>query len=575
MSLPIQNIIAINAGRTRTVSSKKSRGSKRVLAQKEIQKQRDLLSALEKVSGVLTVEIQLKKILEDMATIVGKALGAKWVNFWELTPDKKAAYITAAYGMKKSYIEQSKKAPIKIGKAWIGRAIKTGKAWGTSDILNDPKLLSDLGPKWKNAVEQQDYRGLLCVPTVSGQGSVGGLCVYYPDVHEFTDFEMRLVTVAANQAATSITNARIFAELSTERNKTLAMINSLSDGIIMYGLDGAITLFNPRAEELFWINRAVVVGKKPNELKLKDNPLFANIKNISALAIEDFQNQELHITEPQTLHIKITVLPVRDTDGQTTMGSMRVIHDMTIEKEAEKAKSSFITIASHQLRTPLSGIKWALASLLNNDLGPLSQDQAKLLLETANQNNTLINLVGDLLDASRIEEGRFGYSFKEHDLLSIAEDAKKSVESALSQKPEVRILVEPPKTILPSLRLDRKKLGIAVFNILDNAVKYTSRGVIAVSFEQTPDAVFLRVTDPGIGIPKEEQKFLFTKFFRASNAVRVQTEGSGLGLWIANEIMKRHRGDIQFQSELNKGTSFALRFPIQRELMQKENIQTV
>ncbi|OHA65812.1 MAG: hypothetical protein A3D64_01160 [Candidatus Wildermuthbacteria bacterium RIFCSPHIGHO2_02_FULL_49_9] len=558
------------AGETTSLTLR-PKGAPFIEAEQKHQKQQELLLALEQVSRVLTVEVELEKILQDMATIVAKALGAKWVNFWQLTPDKKSVYITASYGMKPAYKEHSQRYPIRLGTAWIGRAVQTGKAWGTSDILTDPKLLQELGPAWEKAIKKQDYRALLCVPTISRKGPVGGVCVYYPDAHEFTDFEMRLVTVAANQAATSITNAQIFAELTAERNKTLAMINSLSDGIIMYDLEGTIILFNPKAEEIFWVKRSEVMGKKASEFKVRRNPLFANIKNIASLALSDFESKEIKIADPQRMTLQIINLPVRDPEDRK-IGSMRVIHDITKEKEAEEIKSSFISIASHQLRTPLSGIKWALAMLLGKDLGNLNKEQYELMSKVTVQNDRLIDLVEDLLDASRIEEGRFGYVFKKAQLESLVQDALKALQPFLDKKRSIALSVKSPKKKTPLVNADPKKLGIAIFNIIDNAIKYTTKGTIAISFLQAPSSLFLQVADQGIGIPKEEQKFLFTKFFRASNAVRIQTEGSGLGLWIAQEIMKRHNGRILFESEERKGSTFSLQFPLKADDMPRGRV---
>lgn len=550
----------------------KPKGIKGILAKQGQKKQHELLAALEEISRVLTVEVDLHNILEGMATVVGKVVGAKWVNFWELTPDKKAAYITAAYGMKQSYIDQSREHPIRLGKAWVGRAIKTGKAWGTSDILTDPHLMPDLGPTWKEAIKKQDYHALLCVPTRSRKGTVGGMCVYYPDPHEFSDFEMQLVTVAANQAGTAITNAQIFEDLVTERNKTLAMLNSLSDGLVMYDLENRITAFNPRAEELLWIQSSLVLGKTPAQLAPESNPMLKNLKNISSLTLGDFESRELQITEPQRVSFMITHLPVRDS-RQRKIGSMRVLHDITAEKETEEMKSNFISVASHQLRTPLSGIKWSLAMLEDRDLGSLTDKQAELIQKTALINDRLINLINDLLDTSRIEEGRFGYEFKKIDLHALVEEVVESFGARAARDKDVSLVIVKPKQKLPMISVDAKKLKMAIFNIIDNALKYTIKGVIRISFHSGTSSLILEVEDQGIGIPKDQQKFVFTKFFRARNAVLLQTEGSGLGLWIANEIAKRHNARVVFESRENEGSAFSVQFPIAPDLMPKGNIQ--
>jgi len=559
-------------GRTRTLADN-PRGIKRRISEKESQKQQELLLALEKVSHVLTVQVELQNILEDMAAIVAKVLGAKWVNFWELTEDKKSVHISATSGMKQSYVDQSRKHPIRVGTAWIGRAVKTGKIWGTSDILTDIHLMRDLGQSWKDAVKKQNYRALLCVPTISKRGIVGGMCVYYPDPHEFSDFEMRLMTVAANQAATAITNAQIFDELIAEKNKTVAMLNSLSDGLVVYDLQGVITAFNPKAEELLWVSRNAVVGKNIHALPPKGKQQLKNLRELSLLQMQEFESRELILKEPQEISLLVTHLPVRDAQDRK-IGTMRVLHDITREKETEQMKSSFISIASHQLRTPLSGIKWALSLLQEETQQTLPAKQRELIADTYHTNERLIMLINDLLDTSRIEEGRFGYEFKKVSLDALIKETLEQLAPLLRKKPEIALTFESKPAAIPFVNADEKKLKMALYNVIENAIKYTMKGKIVISLYPSPSSLNVKVSDEGIGIPDDQQKFLFTKFFRARNAILLQTEGSGLGLWIANEIIKKHKGKILLvESAEGKGTTFLLRFPTDPKLMPKGKIK--
>ncbi|MFH1714440.1 MAG: ATP-binding protein [Candidatus Nealsonbacteria bacterium] len=544
-------------GETRSIMA---RSRKNFVSRKEQQRQRRLLLALERVSEVLTVEVDLHKILKDMALIVAKALGAKWVNFWELTPDKKGTFITAMYGMKPEYVEHSKKEPIRLGKAWIGRAIKTGKAWATNDILTDPKTMKELGENWNNKIKQQDYRALLCVPTISRKGPVGGMCVYYPDVHEFTDFEMRLVTITANQAATSITNAQIFHELVAERNKTLATIQSLQDGLIMYDLENRIIFFNPKAEEFLWLRAKNVIGKRLDESFQKKSIYWKNLWNINRLVQGEYASKEYSTEGPQKLVLEITCVPVRDQYQK--IGAMQVLRNVTKEKEVELLKSNFITTASHQLRTPLSGIKWSLDALAKETLGSLNPEQKGLVKQTFDVNERLIGLVADLLDVSRIEEGKFGYNFRLGDISKLVMSLFNKLKPN-TERLKINFEFKTPLKPLPKISFDASKLDIAIRNVIDNAIKYTKPGgFIKIEFRVEKNSLFLIVQDNGIGIPKKDQKFIFIKFFRAKNAVRFQTEGSGLGLYIAKSIAEKHNAIINFDSEENKGSTFIFQFPL-------------
>ncbi|MDO8436447.1 MAG: ATP-binding protein, partial [bacterium] len=495
-------------------------------------------------------------------------LGAKWVNFWELTPEKTAVYITAHYGMKPEYAEQSKQHPIGLGKAWIGRTVKTGKAWATSDVLTDPKMMKELGITWKKTIEKQDYRALLCAPTISMRGPVGGICVYYPDVHQFTDFEMRLVTVAANQAATAITNTQIFNELAAEKNKTFATIQSLQDGLIMYDLEEKVVFFNPKAEELLLLAAKDVIGKKIEEDFQQKGVYWKNLYNIKNLAQKEYSFKEYATEGPKKLNLEIVYIPVRDQNYQK-IGAMQILRNITREKELELLKAGFVSTASHQLRTPLSSIKWALNVLIKEEPGSLNQEQKDILKKTFIVNERLIQLIADLLDTSKVEEGKLDYKFILGDLSQLVKKIFNEKKMDAKRR-NLNFIFKKPLAPLPKISFDANKLGIAIRNIINNAIRYTPvRGSVEIELRPEKYSLLLIIKDTGIGVPKESQRFIFVKFFRAENAIRFQTEGSGLGLFIAKSIVEKHNAILSFESEKNKGSVFIFQFPLEPKRMPK------
>ena len=231
------------------------------------------------------------------------------------------------------------------------------------------------------------------------------------------------------------------------------------------------------------------------------------------------------------------------------------------DKAISKIKSEFVTIAAHQLRTPLSGIKWMLDLLINGDFGRVNPAQKSTLEKGIISTERMIKLVGDLLDISRIEEGKYGYAFQEGSVVDIldriipryAEEAKiKNI--TFSYKKSTKDF--------PSIRLDQEKLSIALQDIIENALNYTrSGGNIEVSVESRAGNVLIRVKDTGIGIPSHQMDRLFTKFYRGENAVRMQTSGSGLGLYLTKSIITQHKGKIQIISKENKGTTVMVSLP--------------
>jgi len=246
------------------------------------------------------------------------------------------------------------------------------------------------------------------------------------------------------------------------------------------------------------------------------------------------------------------------------LSTLVILHDVTREKLADKLKSEFVTLAAHQLRTPISGIKWSLQTLLDGDLGKLTEKQEEVVKQAFITNNKVINLVNDLLNVAEIEEGRYLNKVVLSNLgeiiLSVVEDHRKDLENKNLQVDFLK-----PEEQLPQVMLDIEKMKIAVTNILDNAIRYTPEGgKIIVSIEKGKKDIEVRIEDSGMGIPFNEQDKIFSKFFRSSNIRKIDTEGTGLGLYIVKNIIEAHEGKIWFESEEGKGTAFYFTVPIKK-----------
>ena len=536
--------------------------TKRVLTSTEQAKRRRLLAALAKSSQFLAIEKHIDIILEGIAKSVGQAIHAKYVNFWNFTPDKKGVFIRAAYGMQQQYIDHSKKDPLPLGSAWVGRAMQTGKVWATSNVQKDPRLPSS----WLPAVKKQAYHGLVCMPLKIKNRTIGGMCIYYPEVHEFEPFEMTIASIVANQAATAVENGRIFDELGAERLKTLSIVRSLNDGLIMYDLDESIVFFNPRAEELLWLKAEDVVGKIPSRIFAEKDTYRKNLYAIHILPQPDYESAEYTTEGSHRIVLLVTRIPVRDEAG-IKIGTVQVLHDVTREREIEQLKANFLTTASHQLRTPLAGIKWALQAILKENDGTLMPAQKKMIKEASKTNEHLITLVNDLLDVSRIEEGQFGYHFEMTDLAALVQKVVAEFAEDATQHDVTLSVIESNDTF-PPISVDREKIRVAIGNLVDNAIKYTPKGgTVTISLKTGPGTLSLLVHDTGIGIAEKDQTFIFNKFFRAQNAVLRETEGSGLGLYIAKNIIEHHRGTVRLESRENDGSTFVIQLPSSPERM--------
>ena len=231
-------------------------------------------------------------------------------------------------------------------------------------------------------------------------------------------------------------------------------------------------------------------------------------------------------------------------------------------KELDQLKTEFISIASHQLRTPLSAIKWSLKMLLDKDLGPLNDEQAELISKGYQSNERMINLINDLLNVSRIEEGRMSYLFVEQSIEPILRELIDEQQHAAREK-HITIELNSGSGKLPFVRLDTQKIHLGLQNLLDNAIKYTSfDGKVKINVTIEKEELVVSIQDTGVGIPTSQQPRVFSKFFRGDNVMRMQTEGTGLGLFIAHNIIEKHHGRIWFESHEGKGTTFYAALPL-------------
>ncbi|OHA46651.1 MAG: hypothetical protein A3A80_02185 [Candidatus Terrybacteria bacterium RIFCSPLOWO2_01_FULL_44_24] len=235
------------------------------------------------------------------------------------------------------------------------------------------------------------------------------------------------------------------------------------------------------------------------------------------------------------------------------------------EEKMNKLKSEFISIAAHQLRAPLSGIKWTFRMLLDEDWGAMTSEQKQAIERASTANERLIALVNELLDVSRIEEGRIGYNFKSAYIEKIIESVKEEFYLiALGKNIKLEFIHSPAP--IPLIAIDEERIGLAINNLLSNAINYTlAGGKITIKSEALEEEIRVSITDTGVGIPKDEIKKLFVKFFRASNVIRMQSSGTGLGLFIVKNIIERHGGKIWAESQEGHGSVFTFTIPFKQK----------
>jgi signal transduction histidine kinase len=258
-------------------------------------------------------------------------------------------------------------------------------------------------------------------------------------------------------------------------------------------------------------------------------------------------------------------------DGKI-LGVVSVFQDITERYNLEKEKDDFISIAAHQLRTPLSGIRWMIESLLEGDDGELTEEAKKSLEQMYENNQRLVILVNDLLDVSRINMGK---SKEEPMLVNVSKTLEEAIEGlkGLAEERGVMISHEKVFALDPKIKIAPRQFFQALENLISNAIKYTPRdGNVKITADFKKDKVIITVSDSGIGIPKNDQENIFRKFFRASNAVLKETEGSGLGLNVVKSFLEGAGGRIWFESQEGKGTTFFIELPTSKPEIKTVNI---
>lgn len=251
----------------------------------------------------------------------------------------------------------------------------------------------------------------------------------------------------------------------------------------------------------------------------------------------------------QTLRSKVTVATQKLREANTDL------------KQLDIVKDDFLSMASHQLRTPLTVVEGYISNVLDGNYGELNHKQKEAIKLTQSRVRLTRALVVDLLNISRIEAGRFFLDIQPTNLNQIVLDEIDHLE-VVAKEQNTKVVFDKPKTPVPIASLDDQKMRQVVMNLVENAIQYSPGGKVTVGLEATSKQIEFTVKDNGIGVPKSQQSNLFTKFFRADNAKRARPDGTGIGLFMVKEVVEAHKGHTIFLSEEKKGSVFGFSIPI-------------
>jgi PAS domain S-box-containing protein len=359
--------------------------------------------------------------------------------------------------------------------------------------------------------------------------------------------------------------------IETERARDEAILNNIGDGILVVDTKEKILLVNNKLCEMLGYSAEELQGKKLEDvIKIKSSDNKTVLHRARPL-IKALEKKETTSTSSIGGYVNY-----RRTDGTFFPGAtsatpvivngkviaaVEVIRDVTRERDVDRMKTEFISLASHQLRTPLSAMRWYLEMLLAGDAGKLTKEQKQFVENIDTSNTRMIALVNSLLNVSRIESGRI---IVEPVATQIGELLDGVIQEVTPQVKEKKIsLVTSIHPGLPDIMTDPRLLRNVYMNLLTNAVKYTPpEGEVTIFVSKTERDLVTQITDTGYGIPEKEQPKLFEKFFRATNVVKLETDGNGLGMYLVKAVVDSLGGSISFKSIEGKGTTFWVSLPL-------------
>lgn len=367
----------------------------------------------------------------------------------------------------------------------------------------------------------------------------------------YKEEEMTILYKITSQASEAV--SKLERVLETEKGKLNAMVSSMADGVVMTDENQRVVVANPQAKflldlqveeiNIFDLTKALS-GKFDFHEKLKESQVKNQMVTVPEVSLKD-------------KFVQVLISPVKDNEGNF-LGNVTLLQDITEEKKMAKMRQDFTAMMVHELRTPLTVIKSGAETVLEHT--ELPPDKLKTLIGAMKDSSQeMIGLVNDLLDAAKIEAGKFVINRQRQSLKPLFEELKESFTPLTSEK---NLSLNFPNTDgLPPVEIDKERLRQVFNNLLFNAFKFTEKGQITVSTQTKNGQIIIAVSDTGRGIDPKEQDRLFSPFSQVLLPQEGKEPGTGLGLLITKGIVEAHGGKIWFESKLGQGTTFYFTLP--------------
>ena len=421
-------------------------------------------------------------------------------------------------------------------------------------------------------------RQVVALPMSAGDQTVGAIYVFRRWGGSFSVNDRQMLASFADQAAIAVHNAQLYEEVSREKRRLDGIIENSADGVMILDARHQIQVFNRALAALTGWTATDALGREHDEVirwahidsgvdlgsaEAGGWPLTVRApEQEPALEMQDgprtlFVEGDLRRRDGSTVSVGITYAPLMAQDGRL-VNIIVDVHDITRFREAEELKSTFVSVISHELKTPVSLIKGYAGTLRREDASWDEKTLRDSLAVIEEESDRLNELIDNLLDASRLQAGALSLSF---DDVILADLATRTVNKFRVQTPAHQFELDFPADF-PVLQGDEGRLVQVLTNLLTNAIKYSpSGGIIRVSGRVLPSRVVITVSDQGIGIAPVEQTRVFDAFYRVDDAPTRRTQGTGLGLYLAKAVVEAHGGRIWVESEPGFGAVFSFSLP--------------
>ncbi|MCO6449364.1 MAG: GAF domain-containing protein [Caldilineales bacterium] len=498
------------------------------------------LEALLEISRALTARLELPALLRTILSYAAEMISAE-AGYVALVTPTKTLRLASGYGLPSRVFEAL--AP------YLSEQKVDESFWSETELRQQLDIVLEASDK--------DLEQVVALPLIlSGDEIVGGIFLFRSGSIAFSSGDRTLLRDFADQAAIAVRNARQVEQLREARARMEAIIDNSPNGVMILNPGLRVAAINRSLSRLVGMSPMDARGRPCHEVLDLDNTTGDHL----CLGVgtppppTGIWYGEGDIVRPghKRITVGVTYSPLFDRNGDLT-NVIATVTDITRYREAEELKSTFVSVISHELKTPVSLIKGYASTLAREDaeLSPeIVRESGRIIEEESDRLNELIN---NLLDASRIQAGALSLDIEDVSLRQLADSL---LQRFRVQSPRHEFTLNMPAH-LPLVRGDEKRLRQVLENLINNAIKYSpADGPVIVGAWAEADSVIVYVSDQGIGIPLDEQDSVFERFYRVDSSLHRDTQGVGLGLFLVRAIVEAHGGKVWLESQPNVGTTF-------------------